>query len=301
MPEPIYDKSSKWLVEHQGKALAIVGGLKDVVSCQAVQADIVQPRQLPDGLLEVRLKGDQEPALLLVEFCTYPESRVPKQLNDDIQLVRQARGVLPDVLALVLCPKGQLAVPEHHAERSKLGFTRSEVGWKVQELWKLDAEAMLACPDVGVVPLVPLMAFEGPPESLLRRCRECIVREGGSQRESLLAVARVLTSLRFVEMGLRDLFLRREAMIESPEIKEIVEEAQARARREDIEHAILLRFGKLSDDGRARLQGLTEDARLRALLDYSIVCPTLEAFVERLNEETTPAPKSPSSRRKRKS
>ncbi len=56
MAEPIYDKSSKWLVEHQGRALAIVGGIKGVVSCKAVQADVVQPRQLPDGLLEVRLK-----------------------------------------------------------------------------------------------------------------------------------------------------------------------------------------------------------------------------------------------------
>jgi hypothetical protein len=39
-------------------------------------------------------------------------------------------------------------------------------------LWTLPAEEMLASPDVGVVPLVPLMAFEGPRDPLLRRCRE---------------------------------------------------------------------------------------------------------------------------------
>jgi predicted transposase YdaD len=300
MPEPIYDKSSKWLVEHQGKALAIVGGLTDVVSCQAVQADVVQPRQLPDGLLEVRLRSRAEPSLLLVEFCTYPEGRVPEQLMDDVMLVRQARKVLPDVLAIVLCPKGQMKVPEEYQERSELGFTRSAFGWKVVELWKLEAETMLACPDVGVVPLVPLMHFTGPAEPLLRRCRERIDKEGGAERDSLLAVSKVLAGVKFADKGLLDLFLRSEAMIESPVIKEIVEEVQAARTRQGIEEVLKARLGQLSDDGRARLRGLADDEKLMALLRFASVSPTLEAFVERLNRETTPAEKV-SSRRKRKS
>src|SRR5205085_973280 len=141
--------------ERQGKALAILGGRRDVVSCKSVNAELVQSRQLPDGLLELTLTGRRDPVLLLVEFCTYPESRVPQQMHDDIQMVRQARGVLPDALALVLCRKGKLEVARRHEEVSELGFTHSGVGWKVQELWKLDAEEMLASPDVGVVPWVP--------------------------------------------------------------------------------------------------------------------------------------------------
>ncbi len=54
MPEPIYDKSSKWMLEHQGRALALLAGMHDVISCKAVHSEVVQPRQLPDGLLEVR-------------------------------------------------------------------------------------------------------------------------------------------------------------------------------------------------------------------------------------------------------
>lgn len=154
-----YDTSGKWLVGHRGKALATVGGVVGVASCRSVQSETVQSAQLPDGLLEVTLAGQAEPALLLIEFCTYPESRVPEQLADDIMMVRQVKKVLPDLLAFVLRPQGKAEVPAGREERSRLGFTRANFGWKVVELWKLDTEEMLACPDVGVVPLVPRMRF----------------------------------------------------------------------------------------------------------------------------------------------
>src|SRR6202035_683779 len=90
--EPIYDVSSKWLLEHHGRGVALLGGMRDVISCQALPAEVVQPRQLPDGLLEVRLRGRREPVLLLVEFCTYPEKRAVEQMMDDLRLVQQVRG-----------------------------------------------------------------------------------------------------------------------------------------------------------------------------------------------------------------
>jgi hypothetical protein len=301
MSDQPYDSSGKWLLNNEGKALALVGGLPDVVSCQSVQSEVVQPRQLPDGLLEVTLRGREAPLLLLVEFCTYPESRVPGQLMDDIMLVWQTRKVLPEVLAFVLCPKGQATVPSAGEARSELGWTRAAFGWKVVELWNLDAEQLLACPDVGVVPLVPLMRFEGPPEPLFRRCRERIDKEGGARREQLMAVTRTLAGVRFVERQLLDLFIRSEAMIESPVTKEIYEMGIAARGRKDIERAILTRFGKLSDDARARLQGVNQEQLLDDLHTFAIICKTMDDFVERLNRETTPAPKPTSSRRKRKS
>ena len=45
------------------------------------------------------------------------------------------------------------------------------------ELWTLPAERFLAEGDVGVVPWVPLMEFNGPPEALLQRCADKINRE----------------------------------------------------------------------------------------------------------------------------
>ena len=38
MAEPVYDVSSKWLLEHQGRAIALLGGLRDVISCQALMS-----------------------------------------------------------------------------------------------------------------------------------------------------------------------------------------------------------------------------------------------------------------------
>lgn len=51
MPTQPYDKSGKWLLEFQGRALVTLGGARDVVSCRALKAEVVQPSQLPDGLL----------------------------------------------------------------------------------------------------------------------------------------------------------------------------------------------------------------------------------------------------------
>jgi predicted transposase YdaD len=300
MAEQLYDKSSKWLLEHHGRAVALLGGLREVLSCKAVQAEVVQPRQLPDGLLEVRLAGRREPVLLLVEICTYPEKRVPRQVSDDLMMVRMNRGVLPDVLTLVLCPRGKLEVPDRQAEQSALGWSQTSFGWKVVPLWTLAAEELLGCADVGVVPWVPLTQFPGSPQTLLQRCRERIDREGGEQRANLLAVTQVLTRLRFPQRELLDLFGGCRAMIESPLIKEIVENTDRKRQRAMIEAAIQVRFGALPEAARASLEGLKEEATLDALHRFAIVCPSLEAFLERLARETTAPPRPTSSRRPRK-
>src|SRR5438876_296162 len=46
MAEPIYDLSSKWLLEHHGRGVTLLGGCRDVVSVKSVQSEVVQPRQL---------------------------------------------------------------------------------------------------------------------------------------------------------------------------------------------------------------------------------------------------------------
>jgi hypothetical protein len=300
MAEPVYDLSGKWLLEHQGRGITLLGGLRDVISCKSVQADVVQPRQLPDGLLEVSLRGRREPVLMLVEFCTYPEKRAVQQLMDGLRLVRQVRGVLPEGLAIVLRPKGKYRVPEEGRAQSVLGWSKETLSWKRVEMWTQSAEAMLASPDVGVVPLIPLASFEGPVEPLLRRCRERIDREGGEHRANLLAVTQTFIKLRFAQPALLDLFGGSRAMIESPLIKEIVEKTDRKRQRTDVEKAIRVRFGGLPDSARASLEGLEDEAKLDALHDFAVICPTLEAFLERLARETTPAPTPVSSRRSRK-
>ena len=115
-------------------------------------------------------------------------------------------------------------------------------------LWTLPAEEMLAQPDVGVVPWVPLRSFAGPPAPLLRRCRERIDREGGALRPNLLAVAQNLIRLRFPGQEFLDLFGGSRAMIESPLMKEFAEKIEHQTLRKTIERIIKgRRFGDLPD------------------------------------------------------
>ena len=50
-----YDRSSKWLIQHPGVSILRLGGVTGVQSWRPLQAELVQPRQTPDGLLEVHL------------------------------------------------------------------------------------------------------------------------------------------------------------------------------------------------------------------------------------------------------
>src|SRR5205807_1755194 len=78
---------SKWLIERRGNAILYLGGTRGIQSWRSLQADVVQPRRLPDGLLVALLYGQQEPDLYLVEIATYPEHRVAAQVLADMLLV----------------------------------------------------------------------------------------------------------------------------------------------------------------------------------------------------------------------
>ena len=75
MSRQTYDPSSKWMLEEQGASILYLAGERDVRSCRARQPEVVQPRQLPDGLLEVNFPGQTESDLFVIEVATYPERR----------------------------------------------------------------------------------------------------------------------------------------------------------------------------------------------------------------------------------
>jgi predicted transposase YdaD len=295
-----FDRSSKWMLEEHGKAVLYLAGERSVRSCRARKAEVVQPRSLPDGLLEATFTGDRAPQHVLVEVATYPEKRVVEQVRDDIMLVRQARGVLPEALALVLCLRGRYRVPEQAEERSGRGWTVSTLKWKVVELWTLSAEELRAAPDVAVVLWASLARFDGPPEVLLQRCRDRIEREGGKQRANLLAVAQVFAGLHFDKPEWLEILGGQKAMIESPLIQELVEEAQRVRRAQDIAKVLTVRFGASSDNLRAGLTQIKDDTKLGRLLDHAAACSSLQEFEARLRDEL-PKPAPASTRGKRRS
>jgi len=303
MPHQTFDKSSKWLLEHHGSGVLRLAGLHDVVSCRSLQADVVQPRHLPDGLLEVRLRGRSQPQLILVEVATYPEPRVAQQAADDLMLVYQARGVVPELLTLVLRERGRYQVPSEFSAQSDLRWATLHCTWKVVELWRVPAEELLAAGDVGIIPWVPLTHFEGPPREILQRCRERIDRQARhEERGSLLAVSQVLTSLRFSDPQLLTLFGGRLNMIDSPLIRDLVAETTQQTLHEAIVRFLEGRFGTVADALAARVKSVRKKKELDALISFAAQCRDLAAFEARLPiERPRPASSRKTPRRRKPS
>ncbi|HXG11220.1 MAG TPA: hypothetical protein VNK04_15790 [Gemmataceae bacterium] len=279
MPRHEFDKSSKWLIQHYGNAVLYLAGVRDVRRWRALQAEVVQPRRLPDGLLEVWLPGHKKPDHFLLEVATYPEPRILDQALDDLMLTYQQLRHLPELLVVVLRPKGRARAEGNQEVQSRLGWSRLAGAWKVVELWTLPAEELLAAGDVGLVPWVPLTQFAGPPSALLERCRQQIEQQAPQgQKANLLAVSQVLARLRFPQPDLLVLLGGKRVMIESPLIQELL----AESKQEAIIEVLTGRFGTIPEDLTVRLRQVTNERQLKELLRYTGVCPDLEAFRAKL-------------------
>jgi hypothetical protein len=280
------DKAGKWLVTHQAGALLRLAGVQGVRSWRALQPEAVQPSQLPDGLLEVELAGRSEPVLVLLELATKPERRLERQLVRAMQMVYLERHVLPEVVAVILQPRGRYCLPPVVEMRSPLGLSHWRGGWHVVELWTLRAEDLLATEDVGVVPWVPLAAFAGQPEALLRECRDRIEREAAPvDKEPLLAATRIMARLRYNDRGLLDLLFRRTSMIkwtDFPDIREAMDEVRAVERLVSLREAVRLllqaRFHKVPKVVVREVERIKDDARLKELIALAAKCSDLDSF-----------------------
>jgi hypothetical protein len=274
-----YDISSKWLLHNQGRGALLVGGLTGVRRIEPMPGEIAQSRKYPDGLLRAYLAGERKPHHVLIEVATYAEERALKQALDDLALAYSALGHLPELLMLVLRPKGRFRVGGRLEVRSKLGLSRLEAGWKAVELWALPAVEFLTAADVGVVPWVPLMQFDGPPEDLLGRCAEKIEREAHARdRADLLAVSQVLAGLRFPDPDLLRLLGGQERMFESP----ILYKMMAEKIQKVILALLKARFGPVPRDVTKHLHGIIDEEKLTKLNVLAGQCADLATFREAL-------------------
>jgi hypothetical protein len=166
-------------------------------------------------------------------------------------------------------------------------------------LWTLPAEDLLTAPDIGAVTLASLAKHDGPPEVLLQRCRDRIEREGGGQRANLLAVSQVFARLHYDRPELLNILGGSKAMIESPLIREIVDESRREERTRSILAFLEERFGAVPPTITAGLEQVKEMDRLARLTRRAAVCASLQAFEDSLREEL-PKPPPPSTRGKRR-
>ena len=138
------DISSKWLLHNQGRGVLLVGGLKGVQRIEPMPGELTQNRRWPDGLLQAYLSGERKPYHVLIEIATYSEKRALKQAMNDLTLAYSSLGFLPELLMLILRPKGKFRIGGQHEVCSKLGLSRLTGEWKPVELWTLPAAQFLA-------------------------------------------------------------------------------------------------------------------------------------------------------------
>jgi hypothetical protein len=274
-----YDKSSKWLIQHHGDSMLRLAKVERIAAWRPAQAEVVQPRQLPDGLLEVRLEGEPQDDLFLIEVATYPERRVADQLTGDLMLAYLDRGQLPEALTLVLRPKGKYRVPRSRNLRSRRGLSACHLKWHVVELWTIPAEELLQAGDVGLIPWVPLTDFTDAPETMLQRCRESIDQHAPpGEKANLLAVTQVFSFLRYNDLGLLTILGGKNVMLEVPFLDEIVMEKARETAQRYIVAFLEARFGDVPRDLVDEIEAIDDEKQLRGLVRSAGSCPDLEVF-----------------------
>jgi hypothetical protein len=242
---------------------------------------------LPDGLLEVMFPNRKVPDPFIIEIEAYSDRGILNQAVEDILLTRVERGVTPDVIVLILRPKGQVQVEHEFEERSAHGLTRLGGSFRVIELWKLDADDLFAANDVGLIPWVPLTRFSGPPEQILRQCRQRIdTHATPAEHEPLLAVTTFLASVVFDDAALLNLVGGNQAMIESPVFNRLLAQwkqmGAQQARQSDVLDILQVRFDSVPDDLTEKVRTIVDEQRLSDLLKIAAVCPDLEEFRVRI-------------------
>jgi len=180
-----YDRSSKWLIQHHGDSILRLAGIRNIESWRALQSEVVQPRRLPDGLMEARIIGEAENRLYLLELATYPEKRVADQMTEEMMLVWLDRQIVPESIVVVLHPRGRAAPPRQSIMTSATGTAAFTFQWTVVKLWDLKAADLLKIEDVGIVPWVPLTRHRrNPAKSCRSAATASTVSPGRRTRQS---------------------------------------------------------------------------------------------------------------------
>lgn len=286
-----YDAGSKWLIESFATELLQVAGVGPLTGVRVLPNELVQSRQLPDGLVEVTFPDRPDPVLYLIEVNTYSYAATANELLDDVLMTHLSRRRIPEVVAITLHDRGNVRVDSSIRLASPFGHTALEARWRVVNLWEVNARDFLPIKNPGYAPWVPLMKIDGPPESVLRQCRDAIDRiEEAERREHLLGVTSVLASLRFSESLIEKLFKPEGKMIETPLLTKWFRERDVAMRQRVVLEALEARFGApVPNDVSAAVRVIDNEERLQALLPLAYSSDSLSAFRQALTPPANPA------------
>ena len=128
-----------------------------------------------------------------------------------------------------------------------------------------------------------MMESAQPPERLLKECRSIIdERAKPAELGNILAVSQVLASLRYNDRWLFNFFGGKEAVIESPYLKEIFDEQMAKRMHRAIIKLLTMRFGAPTPDVVISLEKITNDDELDSLNFWAGSCPDFDSFRQKL-------------------
>ncbi len=274
-----FDKSAKWLLQHHGDSMLWLGGMRDIVSWTPLQAEVVVPRKLPDGLIEVRLKNRADSVLVVVEVSTYPDPRVGEQILRDATLVYADRRVLPEVLLLVLHPRGQVKSGDSRQLESAMGWTKCAVHWRTVNLWEIPAEDLFQRQDPGLLPWIPLAQSTDTPEQILWKCHSAIEIEAvPEERLELHLLLNLLAGLRYNIEGMVQFVGGRAVLQESSFVKWL----NAIQLRKSLTIFLKARFGEFPDDVAMTLEKIGDEDFLNELTSHAATCKSLDEFRHQL-------------------
>jgi hypothetical protein len=291
------DRSVSWFMAHHGGSLLRLAPIRPFLGWQTAQTVLSFPKQIPDGLLDVTFPDKLTPDPFLIEIETYPEQDTLEQIRKDVAMVLLTRGVLPDVLLLVLRPKGNLAVSPEQIIHSARGLTELRLTIHVVNLWTVPAEVLLTAGDVGLIPWAVLAHYDGPPATLLQQCRERIEQQSRpEERDNLLAITRVMAEARYNDAELLSLLggpimTIDKVLMQTPafqrflaeKTRQVAEETARETVRKDILRVLHKRFDAVPEDLVVSLRAIQEQSKLDDLHDLAVVCSDLEAFRQALN------------------
>lgn len=279
------DRGSKWLLERFGDTVLKLAGIRGFTSWRLSPTELVAPRRQFDGLIEVQYPNEDSTRLVVVEIVSYADGRADEQVFDDIALVHLVHRKVPDVISLILKPRGTVAGRVEKSSRS--GTVHFGGSWPVVRLWEQDAESMFADGDIGLVPWIPLARSTESPERLVSRCVERIEAvPDATTRSALSAVTQILTGLAYPGVELKHLFGGVTAMIESPVLDEVREILRARYREEFLNEGLSqgLTQGLTQGLSQGKLAGLRESIRDNLAARFSAVPPGIESAIEAIHD-----------------
>jgi predicted transposase YdaD len=285
------DRSSNWFMEHYGGALLRLANLPPIVHWQAAHNVMGFPKQIPDGLLDVTFAG-KTTADPLIEIETYPDGETLEQIRRDLAIVLMSRGVVPDILVLVLLPKGNLQLAPEQVLESANGLTQFRLKVQVLNLWTIPADQLLATGDVGLIPWAPLARIDGAPREFLEECVQKIEDQAPpNEKANLLAITRVMVEARYNDVELLkmlggELMSFAKVMSEMPVFKRLIAQKERRAaakaeRSSAIKHILTLlrqRFTTVPKDLSSQLHAVDDLHKLEGLLKLVWTCDDLDEF-----------------------